>query len=85
MVQDRAPSMLSKTLVALGKTKEDSNNNTKVETPSLAANSIEINTETSITNHQAIDKRIKIPDKEVIKINKLTQTLKNFSRRTMKI
>ena len=85
MVQDRAPSMLSKTLVALDKTKEDSNNNNKVETPSLAANSIEINTETSITNHQAIDKRIKIPDKEVIKINKLTQTLKNFSRRTMKI
>ena len=87
MVQDRAlSSMLSKTLVALDTDKTQViNNTTKVEIPSLAANSTAINMVMSIINRQATVRLMKIPDKKENKKNKLTKTLKNFSEEIMKI
>ena len=86
-VHDRAlSSMLSKTLVAPDTDKtQDTNNTTKVETPSLAANSTAINMVTSIINLQATGRHIRTPDKIENKKNKLIKTLKNFSEEIMKI
>ena len=77
--------MLNKILVAPGKAKEESNNNSKVETPSttkakLAVNSIEINMGTSITDSQANDRT---PGSRGIPI-KEPQTSKNSSRGVVK-
>ena len=88
MVQGRALSMLNKILVAPGRTKEDSNNNTKVETPSTlrAAHSIVTNMETSITDNKATDRHIMTPGSRgrTTKETEQPQTSKNSSRGAVK-
>ena len=74
--------MLNKIMVAPGKAKEESNNNSKVETPSttkakLAINSIEINMVTSITDSKANDRHFMTPGRRV-------KTSKNSSRGVVK-
>ena len=89
-VHDRAlSSMLSKTLVAPDTDKtQDTNNTTKVETPSTlrAAHSIVTNMETSITDNKATDRHIMTPGSRgrTTKETEQPQTSKNSSRGAVK-